>query len=63
MNEEKKDGSNCCSGQKCCCAKKLICLIMAILIFALGYFFGKICGGYCPFSQTKICPIMQGTQK
>ena len=62
MDEEKKDGSNCCSGQKYCCAKKLICLIMAILIFALGYFAGKNCGGYCPFSQSKN-PVMQGMQK
>lgn len=62
MNEEKKDGSNCCSTQKCCCVKKLMCLILVILVFALGYFAGKICGGYCPFSPSK-SPIMQGMQK
>ena len=62
MNEEKKDGSNCCSEQKCCCAKKLMCLIMAILIFILGYLFGKSYGGYCPFSPSK-SPVMQGMQK
>ena len=58
MHDEKKDSSNCCSGNKCCCAKKLMCLIMAILVFALGYFFGKHCGG-----QGKICPMTQGMQK
>lgn len=62
MNEEKKDGSNCCSTQKCCCAKKLICLILAILIFVLGYLFGKIYDGYCPFSSNK-SSVTQGTQK
>lgn len=59
MNEEKKNGESCCSGNKCCCAKKLMCLIMVILIFALGWFAGKVCGsGYCPFSKGKMCPMM-----
>lgn len=59
MEDEKKDG--CCSGKKCCCAKKLIALIMAVLIFASGYFVGKNCG-YCPMGQ-KACPMMQAAPK
>ncbi len=55
MDENKKDASGCCStDQKCCCAKKLMCLVLALLIFAIGYWVGK---DGCPF--VNMCPIKQ----
>ncbi len=55
--EENKDSGSCCGPKKCCCVKKLIYLLMALAIFALGYFFGK--ANYCPFSGGRVCPMLQ----
>ncbi len=62
MSEEKKE--ECCGtkGSGSCCGgvkKLIVALAFALIVFTLGYTFGK---GYCPFSSSpcqKMCPITQ----
>lgn len=60
---EGKHEEGCCGtsspggkGNGCCCGKKVVVsILIGLLLFGAGYYFGK--GGLC--SQPKMCPMTQ----